>query len=385
VTAVSQSGVAGHGVPTELVPTTTDEVTAEFLTVALRSSGVIGEDSSVAEVEHDRIGEGVGLMCELARLTLRYAGPAHGAPSSVILKVPSNFPANRNIGNHFRLYEREGRFYELLASAVPVRTPECLVNCIDVDNGLFALVLEDFGSRTMVSQVVGLDASRASEAVRALGRLHARFWEAPELEELVWMPRAIDPEVLGAGQSYREAWPVFHERFHDDLPDGGAELAELVGSTWEDLALSTYDDTPRTVCHGDFRADNLMFDDTTTGEHHVGVLDWQVSMRGPGIGDVGYFLAQSLTSDVRRAHQRELVEQWYEELSTDLGGEPEGYSFDDAWEDYRRSTASMTALPVIGGAQTDLANERGLQLMREMAQRAFSAAIELEAGSLLGR
>lgn len=315
-----------------LVPTTTQDATSEFLTHALRTSGVLDDGSAVAEVEHDRIGEGVGLMCELARLTLRYSGPAHGAPSSVIVKVPSNAPENRNVGNHFRLYEREGRFYQHLGDAVPVRTPRCLANFIDVDNGLYALVLEDFGARTMVSQVVGLDASRAAEAVRALGRLHARFWEAPELDALVWMPRAIDPEVLGAGQSYREAWPVFHERFHEDLPDGAAELAELVGSTWETVAESMYGDSPHTVCHGDFRADNLMFDDTTTGDDHVGVLDWQVSMRGPGIGDVGYLLAQSLTTDVRRAHERELVEQWYDELSTALGGEPSGFALSDAWD-----------------------------------------------------
>ena len=366
-----------------LVPATTEDATAEFLTYALRSSGVLHADSAVAEVEHDRIGEGVGLMCELARLTVRYRGPAHGAPSSVIVKVPSTAPENRNVGDHFRLYEREGRFYQHLADAVPVRTPQCLANCIDVENGLYALVLEDFGARTMVSQIVGLDAGRAAEAVRAIARLHARFWEAPELDELSWMPRTIDPEVLGAGQAYREAWPVFHERFRDDLPSGAAELAELVGSTWETQAQSMYGDSPNTVCHGDFRADNMMFDDATTGDHHVGVLDWQVSMKGVGVGDVGYLLAQSLTSDVRRASERQLVEQWYDELSTNLGGEPSGYSFDDAWDGYRRSTASMTALPVIGGAQTDLANERGVQLGREMAQRAFSAALELDAISLL--
>ena len=36
-------------------------------------------------------------------------------------------------------------------------------------------------------------------------------------------------------------------------------------------------------------------------------------------------------------------------------------------------------VPVLGGAQTDLANERGLQLAKEMASRAFSAALELDA------
>ena len=368
--------MATNGVPTGIVPTATEEASAEFLTAALRSSGVIEVDSSVAEVEHDRIGEGVGLMCELARLTLRYRGPARGAPSSVILKVPSNFPENRNVGNHFRLYEREGRFYEHVGRSIPVRTPNCLYNHIDVETGTFALVLEDFGSRTMVSQVVGLDGDRTAQAARAIARVHARFWASNALESLDWMPRAIDPEILGAGESYRQAWPLFRDRFGADLPDGAIELAELVGSTWEATAHSMFTDTPLTVCHGDYRADNLMFDDGSTGADHVGVLDWQIAYRGPGIGDISYLITQSMTADDRHRHDRDIVEQWYDELCSALGAEPEGFTIGDAWDGYRRGTASMTALPVIGGAQADLANERGVQLVHEMAVRSFSAALE---------
>ena len=39
----------------------------EFLTTALRSTGVVDDSSSVAEVEHDRIGNGVGFLCEPRR------------------------------------------------------------------------------------------------------------------------------------------------------------------------------------------------------------------------------------------------------------------------------------------------------------------------------
>jgi Phosphotransferase enzyme family len=365
------------------IPAITEDASADFVTQALRSTGVIDGDTVVAEVEHDRIGEGVGLMCDLARLTLRYGGPAHGAPSSIILKVPSRFPENRAIGMHFRLYEREGRFYEHIGRAVAVRTPDCLFNHIDPETGEYALLLEDFGARTMVSQVAGLDAERAAEAVRAIARVHAQYWESPEMDRLDWMPQAIDPEVMGAGQSYREAWPLFRERFGSDLPDGSVELAELVGSTWETMAQSMFDDSPHTICHGDYRADNLMFDDSVTGDGHVGVLDWQIAFRGPGIGDVAYLIAQSMTAPHRRAHDRELVEQWYDELCSTLGRQPDGFSIDDAWDGYRRGTASMVALPVIGGAQTDLANERGVELVHEMAVRSFSAALELDAASLL--
>ena len=42
---------------------------------------------------------------------------------------------------------------------------------------------------------------------------------------------------------------------------------------------------PTTVCHGEFRADNLMFDDRAGAAAAVAVLDWQISYRGPSITD----------------------------------------------------------------------------------------------------
>ncbi len=176
---------------------------------------------------------------------------------------------------------------------------------------------------------------------------------------------------------------MFRERFAGDLPAGASELADRVGTTWEAMAERTYENDPITIAHGDFRADNLMFDDATDGPDHVGVLDWQIAMRGVGVGDVGYLLIQSMTADDRRAHERDLVEQWYDALCASLGRAPEDFTLADAWDGYRMSAATMTALPIIGGAQADLANERGVALVREMATRAFSAAVELDAASLL--
>jgi hypothetical protein len=365
------------------VPTTTEGASADFVTEALRSTGAIDTDTVVAEVEHDRIGEGVGLMCELARLTLRYGGPAHSAPSSVVLKVPSNLPENRGIGDHFRLYEREGRFYEHVGRTVGVRTPNCLFNHIDADAGEFALLLEDFGDRTMVSQIAGMDAERTQQAVRAIARVHAQFWDSPAIRAMDWMPQAIDPEVSGAGHSFRESWPGFLALFGDDLPDGAVALGERVGSTWETAAQQVFDEVPMTMCHGDYRADNLMFDDATGGADHVGVLDWQVSYRGAGVGDVAYLISQSMTAETRRAHDRDIVSAWYDELCSSLGRAPDGYSRADAWDGYRMASASMTAMAVIGGAQADPANERGRELVHDMAVRSFSAALELDAASLL--
>jgi aminoglycoside phosphotransferase (APT) family kinase protein len=365
------------------VPTRFQDATPEFVTEALRSTGTIADDTEVAEIEADQIGEGVGLMCTLARLTLRYRGPAHGAPSSVILKVPSELPENRQVGDHFNFYEREGRFYEHIGQAVAVRTPKCLFNHIDTDGQQFALLLEDFGGRTMVSQIAGIEFERAAEAVKAIATVHAQWWDTPAVHALDWMPRATDPEIVSAGASYRQAWPRFVELFGDHLPDGAVELGEQVGPTWEATQTHLHESAPTTLCHGDYRADNLMFDDSTSGHGHVGVLDWQISYRSAAISDICYLITQSMTADDRREHDREIVEIWYAALTAALGGAPIGYTLDDAWDGYRASTANMTVYAVVGGGQLDPSNERGLELVRDMAARSFSAALELDAAALI--
>jgi hypothetical protein len=365
------------------VPTRIQDTTAEFMTAALRSTATISDDAEVAEVDVDQIGEGVGLMCTLARVTLRYRGPARGAPSSVILKVPSELPENRHVGDLFNFYEREGRFYEHIGQSIDVRVPHCLFNHIDVDAQRFAVVLEDFGARTMVSQIIGMDPERAGEAVTAIARAHAQWWDTPAVRALEWMPRAIDPHMIGAGEQYRQAWPRFVELFADVLPDGAIELGRRVGPAWETTMTELYQRAPMTLCHGDFRADNLMFDDAATGKEHVGVVDWQIAYRSAGISDIGYLITQSMTADDRRAHDRGLISAWYDSLCSALGEAPPGYSLDDAWDGYRACTGVMTVYAVVAGGQLDAGNERGMQLVSDMADRSFSAALDLDAGSLI--
>jgi thiamine kinase-like enzyme len=366
------------------LPLTTADATAEFVTEALRTRGVIDADTTVTEVEHEPIGEGVGIVGQLARLQLRYAGVAAGAPGTVILKLPSQFPENRAVGDHFNFYEREGRFYDQLAGKLTTRTAACFWNHIDVATKSFGLLLEDLSSRTLISQVAGVDHVRAAQALHALAQLHGTWWSSPALDALDWMPRLEDPINLAAGAQYREAWPLCRERIGDQLPAGALELAEGTQAQFEELLLAGAAEAPATICHGDFRADNLMFDDGAAEEvDRVAVLDWQISYRGPAITDVAYFLCQSLTVEERRTHERALVRGWYDAVTEAHGGELTDYPFDLAWRQYRRATLGTTVYPVTGVGAMDPANERGRELLLAMATRSFTAALDLGAHEFL--
>jgi hypothetical protein len=369
------------------VPETTEGADAAFVTEALRAGGLLTTATSVAEVEHETIGEGVGIVGQLARLQLRYDGPAPGAPGTLILKIPSQYPENRAVGDHFNFYEREGRFYQQLADKVPVRTAACYWNHLDSAANRFGMLLEDLGDRTMISQIAGVPGGRAAEALRALARLHGTWWAAPLLDELDWMPRLDEPINLAAGQQYRDAWPVFLERIGDHVGPQALELGERTQLVFEDLLRDGIAEAPVTVCHGDFRADNLMFEDRARPEEAVAVLDWQISYRGPAITDVAYFLCQSLTVDERRAHESDLVRGWYEELAATVAREHgttlEDYPFDLAWQQYRRASLATTVYAVSAMGAMDVANERGRELVDSMSVRSFTAALDLEAGALL--
>jgi hypothetical protein len=368
------------------VPMRTEDADASFVTAALREGGVLGTTASVAEVEHEPIGEGVGIVGQLARLQLRYEGDALGAPGTVILKLPSQYPENRAVGDHFGFYEREGRFYQQLGDKVPLRTARCYWNHIDPETGTYGLLLEDLGHRTMISQVAGLSGARAGSALSALARLHGIWWGSPVLDQMTWMPRLDEPINLAAGQQYRDAWPLFVERIGDAVPAEALALGERAQAVFEELLRRGVAEAPVTVCHGDFRGDNLLFDDGA-GADAVAVLDWQIAYRGPAVTDVAYFLCQSLTVEERRDHEGALVRGWYDELLAthrrEHERELEGYPFELAWSQYRRAAVGTTVYPVTAMGAMDPANERGRELVTSMAVRAFTAALDLGAGELL--
>jgi hypothetical protein len=93
------------------MPTTHGDLTAEWLTAALRSGGV---DATVSGFERKPLGERVGMMAALERIELTY-GEGDG-PASIIVKLPATNEANRAVALAFDIYRREVHFYRELVA-----------------------------------------------------------------------------------------------------------------------------------------------------------------------------------------------------------------------------------------------------------------------------
>lgn len=362
---------------TEGPPTTTSEITASWMTEALRGSGVIGGDVSVASIDVDPGAVGVGFMGEIATVGLTYDGDANGAPRSVIAKFPTSSPEVRAMMQPARIYEREHRFYRELAAQSPMRTPQVFhVTCATAPEAAderYMLLIEDLGRLTLGDQVAGVSPDQARAALVALATHHARFWNGAGLEDADFVPVINGPLNQIGGAVYAASLPGFMEAFGaaimPELRDYVAGYGETRPQILEDLAAM-----PHTLVHFDFRADNLFFDD----DGSIVVVDWQTISQGGGAADVGYFLSQNLSTEDRRANEADLLRAYHDAL---VANGVTDYSYEQLVADYPVGISCGWIIPVLAVGSLDFTSERAVALWTSVVERTQNALVDHGYGS----
>ena len=112
------------------------------------------DPSSIASVETELIGQGVGILCQVARVRLAYREGVQG-PKSVVAKFPAAIEQTRGLARQFKFYEREINFYKHLAKDVSLPSARCLHASHDLQSDDFLLLLEDLGDRRLGDQLKG--------------------------------------------------------------------------------------------------------------------------------------------------------------------------------------------------------------------------------------
>lgn len=357
--------VTGEGVP---IADTPDALTPAWLTWAL------GDRLGGAEVtDVDLRALGTGQMCDSVRLVLRYDRDP-GGPASVVAKLPAGDPTSRATAVMLRCYETEVRFYQQLATTLPVRTPDVLHAAVDVEGGSFVLLLEDLAPAQPGDQLAGCTPEEAATAIGELVRLHAPRWGDPALADLAWLHR--DPEANRAFLAglLPSLWDGFRDRYGARL---GEEVHRVGGAVFDDLGRYLQAGTsPWTVVHGDYRLDNLLFD---AGRGTVAVVDWQMASHGPGSSDVAYFIGASLLPDDRRAHEADLVRAYHDGLVT---AGVNDYDWERCWHDHRRASVGGLVMAVAASMLVER-TDRGDEMFLAMAHRHARHALDLDAPAVL--
>jgi thiamine kinase-like enzyme len=351
------------------IPTSVEEIGVEWLRASARPEDA-AVFSNLTSVRAERLGEGLGTT-DIHRLKLGYAPGARPGPATLIAKLPSSSPEVREMARGWATYQREVLFYRDIAATVALRIPKSYVAEFDPQTQWFVLVMEDLSPAAGGNQIAGLRLDHARLALEEIAALHASWWNRPEL---VALEAAIQPfgEGLwkGAGRRHAAAWPAFDKflagRASPELRRIGERMADRVEPMMADMARR-----PRTLCHGDFRADNLMFAPRDAGAALI-TIDWQAPMQARGAFDVGYLMSMSVTTALRRDYEAVLLHGYHDKLRT---AGVEDYAYDEFLHDYRRGLLIGFTYVVQGGAAADLTHPLAEALF-DSAVRRVDAAVQ---------
>lgn len=352
----------------------TDDLTHEWFTAALRAGGVLDADAEVCRA--DAVLFGTGQFGLVARATLDYRGFAPDAPASVIVKLPSQDPGSRGLGVAIGAYEAEVRFYQELVPRSTIAVPRAYWTGVEPGTGRVTLVLEDLSADWQVGDALaGGTVAQAEAALDQISRLHADLWDDPGLRELDWLAPISRTQMLFDGVP--AALPVFRERFAERLDPAHMKLVEHLAPKGADFPTRAWRG-PMVVAHGDYRLDNVLFRDTEAGLT-AKIIDWQSLRLAPPMIDAGIWLASCLTPADRRTHQDALLRRYHDRL---VEGGVRDFGYADCVANLRVCSL-YTFLAGIGVSVTLARSDRGDAMFAGLVAQSAELVRDLDADTVL--
>lgn len=346
-------------------PVTPGDFTPEFLTDVLRADRVLESTTSITRVATERVGEGVGLASNLYRLRLESDG---ASPATVIVKLPTTSPY-RALAEALGVYQCEVAFYRDVAGRAPVRTPRCHLAAQADDTIDFILILEDLGFMEACDHIEGLSLERTDRILTEAARLHA--WALTDGRTLIDNDAFLsvtDPALQGFFTApFAACWDTYQANARQPIP----ELARDFARSYTELIPRLFDELrePTALAFGDFRVDNLFFDQ----DGEPAIVDFQFAMRGSGIYDVAYLVSQGLTTENRTGQDQRFVRHYLDALS-DAGFSD--YDFDRAWRHFQIASAILLGFPILAMSFWDDLPERAKDLCLTLVERSLATLVE---------
>lgn len=314
-------------------------------------------DGGVAVTGIEDVNRGRGAFSMVVRLTLEdlrsSSAGRDGRPTAVVAKLPVGGP-NGAAAIAAGAYQRESLAYRRLLNRSPVTTPTAFA-VEDLADQRCALLLQDLTGHRHVDQLDGLSPEDAGRVATELAGFH-HYWSTQPLGDLAVRRNTIaglSQDGLDRGLAQLET------TWADDVtPQQREAFVELVRV--RPALADRFEREPATLCHGDPRADNLVFE----VDNSAVLFDWQQMAVQFGETDLAWLAATSLNTDIRRDTDQQLVK-----------------AYDGDFDRYRLGLA-LPGLAVLFLAQRSLSTERTRRLVAVSLQRIADAVIDLEVATL---
>lgn len=348
-------------------------MTADWFTSMLQDAGAL-KSGRVENVELEPFGGGV--MTNMVRATLHYTA-AENAPSSLLVKYPSDDEGSRGVAQLMGLYELEVCFYRDMAALLPgLRLPRCYLAEIEEASGRFTLVLEDCSADTKPGTMLStLSPAECSAALGELANFQAPLWNAPALSDVPWLNNPV--RTLAIFDAIPAGLAPFLARFGNALDPDHVKMFEAVLPLAGKWARSWQ--PPKVLQHGEFRSGNILLG-VNAGAPAVTMIDFQTVRVGPPGIDAAYFMGGSMPAEDRRRMERDVIRDYHACL---LGAGVEGFNWDACWKSYREGAMYGVYL-LVGMAGQVESSERNDRIILGLTRQLATMAIDLEAPKAAG-
>ncbi|MBV9211686.1 MAG: phosphotransferase [Acidobacteria bacterium] len=352
------------------VITDTSQVTPDWLTGRLRARGFL----PAGRVSEIKISLSLMLPLSVANLLEVYysSKAAPSLPSKFFLKfsrpdLSAELAAQAN--------GKEVEFYQLIAAQMP---DTHLIRCYDAarapDSGRIHLLLEDLTTTHAQTEWPQFPSQEECEqAVSALAKLHAFWWEHPRLGKDVGQLLSDDELKDFIGEVENNV-TRFLDFLGDELSPPRREIYERLLAAkhlpWRHLTGARR----LTLIHGDAHCWNFLYPREPQRER-VRLFDWSLWHVDLGARDLAFMMALGWERERRALMELKLLRKYYDGL---VACGVKNYSWDECFDDYRWSSIRNLNVPVIQWSQG-----RNAALWQGNLERALLAYEDLACAELL--
>ena len=334
------------------VPRRPEEITAEWLTTVYQARGFLTLAGSVRKVDVKPLGGGLGVMGDICIAEVELEGAASNAPRGFVAKfcpqVLYGFPKPIAETMAKGIFGTEAHWYnDFLENEIGLPKPDSYFVGAKLKHRrpwrrspVFCMLIE-LMPRPLYSLAGGCDNLPHLLAVtEGLATFHALWWEAKKRPPVEYVPSATDLCYV--------AVPAIGFVSYSSLDALGACFGDTYAPVlaWKSLLKGKHRAIvrrmfrpPLTLTHGDVHLDNIFFDDkwkNASGGGGYKLIDFGNMQFLQGMFDIASFLGTCLEPDVRRQHEKTLIEAYHAKLLQGLSKEQAAaYPLERCWFDYR--------------------------------------------------
>jgi hypothetical protein len=231
--------------------------------------------------------------------------------------------------------------------------------------------MEDLGYLRQPDRNAGVTWDEAVTGIRALARFHAGWHGSAEL------PSLMDPFISIGAPIQRAGLPSISENGWPPAKQYAPEVLSpdvvTLGDMWVERLDAMLDHmcTNPTLCHQDWRADNMFLGPT---DDEIVMIDPQIAGVANGAYDIGYFISQSMERNVRAGRERELV-QHYVDVMAERGHR---LDVDQVVFDTRIAVGLCLMYGFASYAQYEMLDDPGREMTRKILRRGAEGIEDLD-------